>query len=195
MTFLGALSRRLELGLDTTQEMARKLLDRAVPVILLDDVRSYGEQATFQDKPCIGWSSILGAPADVASIQLANAIDTGIDIILEQIWIDVNADQTVQLFIHNLTFGAAGIQHFRDLRLRGAPAGQVREVTTAQGLAANEIGRPFVGAARTLVLKDLELLIPPRQNVIVRAGVDNTVLTVEFLWREMMSPMRPRPGV
>jgi len=116
--------------------------------------------------------------------QLFNPADSGVVIHVDAVNILADAGQTIHILEFDTALTTeAGTKGFRDRRLRGEPAGQVRTQANNPILGVNRF-RTAVEAANVAVFQLLDVFLNPGQGVHISGVGTNNAIFSGWLWDE-----------
>lgn len=158
-----------------------------VPVCLVDDLTDLDIlEATFQ-RPCAGRTTIAAGGAGVAAVQsLVNPIGSGVTCTVERVFSWAGTSSTLyEFYIVAGVVPNFGLRHYRDSRIPGLPACQLR-VETIAARAQQGFAIPVVTGFDHIRPVPLRWVLGPGQALRAHDGTNNQVGNMAWEWSERL---------
>lgn len=170
---------RLIRGLGLTQKQAAEFLERLVPTVALGDVTGFEASDAFFQRPLFGTHASTAVAAQTGKLQLFNPLGSGVDVILELAIIRSAAAANVSYAVHDTAFATeVQTKGFRDRRLTGLPASELRTLTDASA-PGTEVGLVLLAATPSEIVP-LDVLLSPGRGFHFRNQTVNNVMNVTW---------------
>ncbi len=177
---LASYESRLMRGLGVTQRQAAEFLDRLVPTVLLGDVTGFEASDAFFQRPFISMDLAGAVVGEESQTQLFNPLGSGVDIVLELGMVRVPGATDVELRVSSAGLGNLSItKGFRDRRLTGLPAGELRSASDAVGGTGDILGFLALAASPSEMIP-LDVFLNPGQGFHFRNKTANASLSVTW---------------
>ncbi len=176
--------RRVERGYGLPTSEARALLGRPLFTIALDTLTDEEASDVFVLRPALG-TRVQGAVAlEFSHVQYFNPPASGVIAIFDKFILDVSADAFGRIGFTTAALGSTGgAAGFKDRRVSGAPAIELRSDTNVAGQVTS-LHSFRIEATVPTVLRDLGIIIPPGTGVDVELEAVNIQLITNAQWRE-----------
>ena len=180
---LASLTQALQRGLDLTELQASELLQRITPTIALADLTGFESSDAFLNRP--SWGSALAAAVvgENGHCQIFNPAESGIEVEIETILASLGSAGVAVLSSFDTALTTLDTSpQFRDRRIRGSPAAEVRRQNNAGTLGTGIIGVDLL--ALTTFTFTTPVLLREGQGLQVEAATVNVALRGSFFWTE-----------
>jgi len=156
------------------------------PVVIVDDLTGPALHDVGYIRTCIGSLRTSAVVAENAHVQLFNPVGSGVDLLVEGAIASAGAANTVMLRLHDTALTVQGSEFFRDRRLTGNPAGEIRGVSQG-GLLGSQVALIRVAAAESIIIP-ADVILEPGTGVLVALEGTNDTLEGNFYWSERSQP-------
>ena len=163
--------------------IAPTLSPELVPVVLVADLTSPVEESSAYMRVAMGTAVIPGVAAKFGQSQLFNPKKSGVVAMVEVVDVSIETAGPAQITTHDTAVGSAvSTVAFRDRRIPGLPATQVRSQTDA-GVPGSTIWTGELPAAEVIRIPIAMILGPGNGLVFANSRLDDD-LRVSWSWFE-----------
>ncbi len=176
--------RRVEKGYNLPTSRALELVGRPVFTISLDNLLDIEASDVFVLRPAFGVAESGAVALQFSTVQLFNPARSGVVLVLEQIVSSSPAVIVHGLGEHNTAIGGTNdTLDFRDQRIDGAPAAELRTASFAALQFINSL-ELITEINVSLFSPRLDVIIAEGQGFAVAGATVETAVRANFLWRE-----------
>jgi len=162
---------------------ADTLAPEIVPVVLVEDLTAPDEEDSGYERTCIGKQSVGALAANYSYVQLYNPSGSGVLVVVEAMILSVGGNSAISIRNYDTAATSLGTDlSFRDRRLSGAPAAQVRYVQSGANLG-DAVAQAFA-VGNDQYLTPLDFLLSPGKGLCTRPDTQNVQNITTLFWSE-----------
>ncbi len=186
---------RLERGISISPPLSAEILNRLVPVVVLEDLLGFDESAQFEVRFCSKEIGATAPAANFASDGVFNPIRSGVIGIITGFGFNSTvAAQILRLGIVDTAVAAAGpAAEFRDARMVGAPVHIPQQQVTTVRIPDRRLYGAVGSIAQDRSRQNPVAIIGPGQGWLMACQNSDSTINGFVEWTEILRKQAPGP--